>query len=56
MFSHVLPPDLNLKFAPEIREPDMCVEDHVPTDQCPHQGMTVIEANKPQHRAAVKGQ
>jgi DNA-directed RNA polymerase subunit A' len=43
VFSHVLPEDLNLKFQPEIREPDMCVEDHIPTDQCPHQGMTVIE-------------
>src|SRR5882672_7696562 len=43
VFSHVLPEDLNLKFQPEIREADICVEDHVPTDQCPHQGMTVIE-------------
>jgi DNA-directed RNA polymerase subunit A' len=43
VFSHVLPSDLSLKFQAEIREPDMCVEDQVPLDQCPHAGMTVIE-------------
>jgi DNA-directed RNA polymerase subunit A' len=43
VFSHVLPSDLSLKFQAEIREPDMCVEDQVPLDQCPHNGMTVIE-------------
>jgi len=43
LFSHVLPKDLSLKFQAEIREPDVCVEDRLPLDQCPHGGMTVIE-------------
>lgn len=43
VFSHVLPAEFNLKFQAEIRESDMCVEDQLPLDQCPHQGLTVIE-------------
>ena len=43
VFSHVLPEGLTLKFQPEIREPDICVEDQLPTDQCPHHGLTAIE-------------
>ncbi len=43
VFSHVLPEDLTLRFHPEIREADVCVEDGRPLDQCPFQGMTVIE-------------
>lgn len=43
VFSHVLPTDLTLKFQPELREPDVCAEDLLPLDQCPHHGLTAIE-------------
>ncbi len=43
LFSHILPEDLTLKFQAEIKEPDTCVECQVPTDVCPHNGLTAIE-------------
>lgn len=43
VFSHVIPPNLTLKFQAELREADMCVECNLPVNDCPHQGMTVIE-------------
>ncbi len=43
VFSEILPKDLTMRFHPELREPDVCVEEDIPLDQCKYEGMTVIE-------------
>ncbi|HWG91460.1 MAG TPA: DNA-directed RNA polymerase subunit A' [Candidatus Thermoplasmatota archaeon] len=44
LFSQVLPEDMKeLKFNPEIKEPEMCVECGIPQKECPHEGLTVIQ-------------
>ncbi len=43
IFSEILPEDLNMRFHPELREPDMCVEEGIPIEECKYEGMTVIE-------------
>ncbi|HVL48300.1 MAG TPA: DNA-directed RNA polymerase subunit A' [Candidatus Thermoplasmatota archaeon] len=43
VFSHILPADFSLKFHPEIRDPEICVECNCAVKDCAHEGMTVIE-------------